>query len=498
MSRPLISVVMPAYNHDRYVAAAIESVLGQTYPEWELIVIDDASQDGTWEVLQSFKDARLRLKRHEVNQGAYATLNEALEMAKGEYIAIINSDDVFATNRIDRLLEEAGASGEREVFAFTDVDFIGPAGEPANEHSRAIAYREMLAACDALTREVWFLAGNPAITTSNFFFSRTLANKVGDFAPLRYTHDWDWALRAQECTSPIWIREGLLGYRVHAANTLSEDDVWRHIHENSHVQARALLTLSIESGAEYAAFQTCLALLKNESFHPLPLLFYLIHRLAGVPNSRMEELTSGQGGTWLMRKIAETSAYPEGIFHSVRQLAEREQAIEAQERLIEERFEIIERMNSEVANRDQVIASQADLIEERWRAMKHMTQEIANRDQVIASQADLIEERFEIIERMNSEVANRDQVIVGQADLIEERWRAMKHMTQEIANRDGWIADLQSRLGESERLRQEVPALQALLLTREGELAGLYADRFVRMALFIRRRWIGLRRWLRR
>lgn len=430
MSRPLVSVLMPAYNHERYVAAAVESVLSQTYPEWELIVIDDASQDGTWEVLRSFKDVRLCLKRHEMNQGAHATLNEALEMARGEYIAIINSDDVFATNRIDRMLAEARASGEKEVFAFTDVDFIGSAGEPANEHPRAIAYRDLLAACDALPRDVWFLAGNPAITTSNFFLSRALANEVGAFAPLRYTHDWDWALRAQERTPPIWIRESLLGYRVHAANTLSEDDAWRHIHENSHVQSRALSSLPIESDAENAAFQTCQALLKNESFHPLPLLLYLIHRLSGVPNSRMEALSSGQGGTWLMQKIAERSASPEGIFHSVRQLVEREQTIVAQDRLIEERFEIIQRMRSEVANRDQIIA--------------------------------------------------------GQVELIEERWRVMTRMTQEIANRDEWIADLQARLGESERM----------MVAREGELAGLYADRFVRMALFVRRRWIGLRSWL--
>lgn len=437
---PLVSVLMPAYNHASYVRTAVESVLGQTYGNLELIVIDDASTDATWTVLQSIKDDRLHLARHENNQGAHATLNEALRMARGEFIAIINSDDVFTSNRIDRMLEEAGASDEREVFAFTDANFIGPAGEPANEHARAIAYRDLRTTCDALTRDVCFLAGNPAITTSNFFFSRALANEVGDFAPLRYAHDWDWALRAQKRTAPIWIREGLLAYRVHAANTLSEDDVWRHIHENSHVQARALSTLPIDSDAECAAFQACLALLKNESFHPLPLLFYLLHRLAGVPNSRLEELTSGQGGTWLMQKIAEASACPEWIFHSVRQLVEREQTIAAQDRLIEERFEIIQRMSSEIASRDQAIASQAEL--------------------------------------------------------IEERWRAIEHMTQEIANRDSWIADLQSRLGESEQLRQEIPALQALLVTRESELSGLYADRFVRMALFVRRRWIGLRRWL--
>ncbi|MDP1644125.1 MAG: glycosyltransferase [Thiobacillus sp.] len=413
---PLVSVLMPAYNHAPYVRAAVESVLGQTYGNLELIAIDDASSDATWGVLQSFEDERLHLSRHDTNQGAHATLNEAMGLARGEFIAIINSDDVFAANRIDRLLAEAVASGERDVFAFTDVDFIGPAGEPANEHSRAIAYRDLRAACDALTRDAWFLAGNPAITTSNFFFSRALANEVGDFAPLRYTHDWDWALRAQKRTSPIWIREGLLGYRVHAANTLSEDDVWRHIHENSHVQARALSTLPIESGAEFAAFQTCLALLKNESFHPLPLLFYLLHRLAGVPNSRMEELTSGQGGTWLMRKLAETSACPEGIFHSVRQLAEREQTI----------------------------ASQAALLQERWSAIHDMNGVIIERDEAIEAQGQLLVDRWNAIEQMNGMIEERDRCIAAQDAMIQERWHTMQEMSRVIVERQEEIMDLRS------------------------------------------------------
>jgi hypothetical protein len=87
-------------------------------------------------------------------------------MARGEFIVIINSDDVFATNRIDRMLGEAGASDGREVFAFTDVDFIRSEGEPENEHACVIAYRDLRATCGALTQDVWFLAGNPAIAIS--------------------------------------------------------------------------------------------------------------------------------------------------------------------------------------------------------------------------------------------------------------------------------------------------------------------------------------------
>ncbi|MFZ3174895.1 MAG: glycosyltransferase family A protein, partial [Thiobacillus sp.] len=88
---PLVSVLMPAYKHAPYVRAAVESVLGQTYGNLELIAIDDASPDATWTVLQSFEDARLRRYRHDANQGAHATLNEALGMARGEFVAIINS-----------------------------------------------------------------------------------------------------------------------------------------------------------------------------------------------------------------------------------------------------------------------------------------------------------------------------------------------------------------------------------------------------------------------
>ena len=124
-----------------------------------------------------------------------------------------------------------------------------------------------------------------------------------------------------------------------------------------------------------------------------------------------------------MRKIAETSACPEGIFHSVRQLAEREQAIVAQDRLIEERFEIIQRMSSEIANRDQVIA---------------------NRDQVIASQAELIEERWRAMQEMKGMIEARDRCIAAQETLIQERWNAMQEMSRVIVERQEEIMNLRS------------------------------------------------------
>lgn len=420
MSKPLVSVLMPAYNHALFVRFAVECVLGQSYANLELIVIDDASQDGTWIELQSFKDDRLHLYRHETNRGAHASLNEALGIARGEFMVILNSDDLFSHGRIERLMVEAFNGDRRNLFVITDVEFIDREGNAAPEHPRAMAYRALCDFCDTQRPENWFLAGNVAISTSNFFFSRPLAEKVGKFAPLRYTHDWDWALRAIRYASPIWVREELLKYRVHEANTLSENDVWRHIHENSYVQARALMALDRSLGdgvdRELKALDICVSLLKNESCHPLSLLCLLTYVLAGVEDKRLLELAwaSREGG--VLQTLSELSACPPDLFRSIPYLAEREKVAAAQATMIDERWRAMQKMSEEIAKRDETIAAQSALIDERWQAMQKMSGEIASRDECIASQAAMIEERWNIIQHMNGEIANRDQLIEGLQD----------------------------------------------------------------------------------
>ncbi len=483
-SNPLVSVLMPAYNHASYVRAAVDSVLGQTYSNLELIVIDDASSDGTWEVMQSFKDARVRLYRHETNHGAHATLNEAMGMARGEYVAILNSDDVFARNRLERLLVAAAEVAGDSVFMYSDVEFIDASGVAIDAHERSIGYRALRERCANLRAAMWFLAGNPAISTSNFFFSRDLANKVGGFVALRYTHDWDWALRACGFAEPVWLHEPLLAYRVHATNTLSEDDVWRHVHENSYLQARALgQSEATSSAGESVAFDRCMALLGNTSFHPVPVLIFLLYRLSGVSDSRLEGYAQGEAAAWFLRSIQERAALPEVLFHSISVLAEHESALQAQQRVIEERYTTIRRMSDEIANRDQTIASQAALSEERYAVIQRMSGEIANRDQTIASQAALAEERYATIQRMSGEIASRDRVIAEQQHIIEERWEAMQQMGHEITRRGDTVA----------KLEREMVILGREMAILEHELSGLRANPCVRVERYVKKH-LGKRR----
>src|SRR5665647_2754849 len=99
---PLVSVVMPSYNHEEFVSESIESVLGQDFDNLELIIVDDASTDSSRQIIQKYaeEDTRIRVILHEANRGIAKTLNDGTEAAKGKFIAIIASDDVWARDKL--------------------------------------------------------------------------------------------------------------------------------------------------------------------------------------------------------------------------------------------------------------------------------------------------------------------------------------------------------------------------------------------------------------
>ncbi|MEW8584969.1 MAG: glycosyltransferase family 2 protein, partial [Candidatus Thiodiazotropha sp.] len=110
---------------------AIESVLQQSFRDWELIIIDDASADDSWKLIANYDDKRIRSLRHTENQGAHRTINEGLGLAKGEYLTILNSDDSYAPDRLERLYHHATVSGA--AFLATRVQPIAADGTLADD-----------------------------------------------------------------------------------------------------------------------------------------------------------------------------------------------------------------------------------------------------------------------------------------------------------------------------------------------------------------------------
>ncbi|HHP7231035.1 MAG TPA: glycosyltransferase family 2 protein [Xenococcaceae cyanobacterium] len=107
VNQVLVSVIIPAYNTENYVAQAINSALNQTLTNIEVIVVDDASTDNTRQVIQQFHDSRLKILYNQHNLGAGATRNRALRAATGEWIAVLDSDDWYAPERLAKLVQYA-------------------------------------------------------------------------------------------------------------------------------------------------------------------------------------------------------------------------------------------------------------------------------------------------------------------------------------------------------------------------------------------------------
>jgi glycosyltransferase involved in cell wall biosynthesis len=133
LAMPRVSVIMPSYNHEKFVGESIRGVLNQSYRDLELIVTDDGSSDGTVDVIKQFTDPRIRLFLFEENQGASIATNNCIENARGEYIAVLTSDDVFLPGKVEKqvkFLDEhpdiGGVFGYAQIIDEEGNDFTDP------------------------------------------------------------------------------------------------------------------------------------------------------------------------------------------------------------------------------------------------------------------------------------------------------------------------------------------------------------------------------------
>lgn len=117
----LVSIIMPSYNTGRFISGTIESVLAQSYSNWELIIVDDCSTDNTDEIVAEFlKDARIHYIKNEHNSGAAVSRNRALREAKGKWIAFLDSDDLWKSEKLEKQIVFMKKHG----YAFSYTDYM--------------------------------------------------------------------------------------------------------------------------------------------------------------------------------------------------------------------------------------------------------------------------------------------------------------------------------------------------------------------------------------
>jgi len=118
----LVSIIMPSYNTASFIEETIQSVLNQTYTNWELIIVDDCSTDNTDEVLENIKDSRIRYFKNDKNSGAAVSRNKALREAKGQWIAYLDSDDLWMPEKLEKQIHFMETNGY--AFSYTNYEEI--------------------------------------------------------------------------------------------------------------------------------------------------------------------------------------------------------------------------------------------------------------------------------------------------------------------------------------------------------------------------------------
>lgn len=133
MEENLVSIVMPAYNCAHYIGETIQSVLVQTYEDWELLIVDDRSTDNTKQVVDKFllQDNRIRYIELEKNSGVAIARNRGIEEAKGNYIAFLDSDDLWKKDKLEKQVQFM--QEHQYAFTFTSYDLIDEAGNKLNK-----------------------------------------------------------------------------------------------------------------------------------------------------------------------------------------------------------------------------------------------------------------------------------------------------------------------------------------------------------------------------
>lgn len=220
MQQPLVSVVICAYNGEKYLARAIESVLSQTYRKFELIIVDDGSTDGTAELIRNYAADNACIRPFfRTNHGLPASRNFAFENVMGEWVAIIDQDDVCYPTRIERQVEVTGKYPTAAVI-FCDTDYINEHDEIIGQHLKKFTLPENFIERGAAGNLL--LKVGCYIDSEALFMRRDAIRIVGNMdVDLRYACDYEYFIRAGLMFDFAYTKDVLCAWRVHPEQATS-------------------------------------------------------------------------------------------------------------------------------------------------------------------------------------------------------------------------------------------------------------------------------------
>ena len=455
------TVIIPSYNHEIFIGDAIRSVLAQTRTDFRLLIVDDASQDGTVNEAEKIKDPRIRVRRNPENLGLGLSLARALENVETEFVAFLNSDDLFEPRRLEYCLAKLEES--------TELALVGTGLAPIDSNGRICSATDSSPVFDGQKIHNWLrwykehacmeksppdllsalLERNFLITTSNLVARTEFVQRYRHtWQNLEFCVDWQIFLLAAFEKKLCYLPGILLGYRLHQANTVwfDADRSWRYYLEVNQVMARFLAGLSqnaemsgaarfsavISAVTDHAVFNTnvdwpgvCLGLLLERlHLHPRGVEGKAVaERLKSLDTARNLRLES----VFLFQELAKntTELYRmKGEYPFLRSIRNRYEALQGDhERLREEMTALVNRANAQdwVSERNRLLHSPerqlGDLLLNRLRLRRPLT--VAHHFWLA------LHHRFVVAKLTLRAVTNG-----GATQVLKERLRGTRHSTK--------------------------------------------------------------------
>lgn len=211
--RPEVSIVLVSYQHAKYASDSIASILTQTASDFELIIVDDGSTDGTREAISVFNDPRIRLVFQE-NKGPSLALNAGLQQAEGQFLGLMSADDLAAPGWIASQLRAIQNSGAQVSFCLPSL--IDEEGSALPDETMGVFFtHEIRDSSSALRHFFWY--GN-ALLAPGVFLARGVFERIGQFAPAFYQlQDFEYWIRCAKQSSITLNPERLIFYRIRKA-----------------------------------------------------------------------------------------------------------------------------------------------------------------------------------------------------------------------------------------------------------------------------------------
>lgn len=211
-TNPLVSILIPAYNMEKYICSCIESALQQSYSNLEIILCDNASTDNTFSLASAYSDPRFKVFRNESNMGAIANFNKLLALANGDFVKFLEADDYLDTDCVKKLLTPL-LNYPESVMSCSGKYLIDYKGNIIGEHKK----RRSEVISGKLVIKRLRQMGNEFGTPSDVLFSKKAVEQAGvfDSAFGNYLNDWDLWIRIAEQGTVCFVPEALAYVRRH-------------------------------------------------------------------------------------------------------------------------------------------------------------------------------------------------------------------------------------------------------------------------------------------